>query len=76
MTVLVDMGVVAVDLDTVLGVLAVVPVAVGAVDGLVAGTRGLPLVETLWAPVLVRVTGSILVVSVAPSRVIGKSRLV
>ena len=37
-TVLVDVGLIAVDLDTVLGVLAVVPVAVGAVDGLVAGT--------------------------------------
>merc|ERR1712223_89969 len=75
-TVLVDMVIVAVDIDTVLGVLAVVPVAVSAVDALVAGTRGIPLVKTLGAPVLIRVAGAVLVVSVATSRVVGKSRLV
>ena len=43
---------------------------------LVVGLRGisLPLVKTLGAPVLIRVAGAILVVSVATSRVVGKSR--
>ena len=75
-TVLVDMGIIAVDLDTVLGVLAVVPVAVGAVDALVAGTRGIPLVKTLGAPVDIRVARSVLVVSIATSGMVGKGGLV
>merc|ERR1711899_475295 len=75
-TVLVDVGLVSMDLDTILGVLAVVPVAVITVHMLVAGTRGIPLVKTLGAPVLIRVAGAILVVSIATSRVVGKSGLV
>merc|ERR1712020_342111 len=75
-TVLVDVGLVSVDLDTILGVLAVVPVAVITVHMLVAGTRGIPLVKTLGAPVLIRVAGAILVVSIATSGVVGKSGLV
>merc|ERR1711899_299494 len=43
---------------------------------LVAGTRGIPLVKTLGAPVLIRVAGAILVVSIATSGVVGKSGLV
>merc|ERR1712038_5482 len=64
------------DLDTILGVLAVVPVAVITVHMLVAGTRGIPLVKTLGAPVLIRVAGAILVVSIGTSGVVGKGRLV
>ena len=75
-TVLVDVGPVAVDLDPVFGVLAVVPVAFSAVDSLIAGARGIPLVESLGAPILIRVAGAVLVVSVAPSRVVGKGGLV
>merc|ERR1739844_726354 len=43
---------------------------------LVAGTRGIPLVKTLGAPVLIRVSGAVLVVSIATSGVVGKSGLV
>merc|ERR1712038_505788 len=64
------------DLDTILGVLAVVPIAVITVHMLVAGTRGIPLVKTLGAPVLIRVAGAILVVSIATSRVVGESGFV
>merc|ERR1712241_1274238 len=75
-TVLVDVGLVSMDLDTILGVLAVVPVAVGTGHMLVAGTRGIPLVQTLGAPVLIRVAGTVLVVSISTSGVVGKSGLV
>merc|ERR1712165_670510 len=64
------------DLDTILGVLAVVPITVITVHMLVAGTRGIPLVKTLGTPVLIRVSGTIIVVSVATSGVVGKSGLV
>ena len=76
LSVLKDVGIVAVNLDTILGVLAVVPVAVITVHMLVAGTRGIPLVKTLGAPVLIRVARAILVVSIATSGVVGKSGLV
>merc|ERR1719245_1094003 len=75
-TVLVDVGPVAMDLDPVFGVLAVVPVAVSVVDGLIAGARGIPLVESLGAPVLIGVAGAVLVVSIATSRMVGKRRLI
>merc|ERR1719422_2497794 len=71
---LIDITVVASDLDVILGVLAVVAVAVSTLNGLVAGTRGLPLVETLGGPVDIRVAGTVLVVAVAASRVVGKGR--
>merc|ERR1712045_167101 len=72
--VLVDIGLIAVDLDTVLGVLAVVAVTVGADKRLVAVAGSLPLVKTLGAPVSVGVAGAILVVPIASSRVVSKGR--
>merc|ERR1712110_500469 len=75
-SVLVDIGVVAVDLDSILRVLAVVPIAVVAVHMLVAAARGFPLVKTLRAPVLIRVAGTVLVVSIATSRMVGKGGLI
>merc|ERR1712012_177594 len=69
---LIDITVVAGDLDIVLGVLAVVAVAVSTLNGLVAGARGLPLVETLGGPVNVRVAGAVLVVAIAASGVVGE----
>merc|ERR1712244_198054 len=71
---LVDITVVAGDLDIVLGVLAVVAVAVSTLNSLVAGARGLPLVETLGGPGDVRVAGAVLAVAVAASGVVGKGR--
>merc|ERR1719422_1920336 len=71
---LINITIVAGDLDVVLGVLAVVAVAVSTLNGLVAGARGLPLVETLGGPVDIRVAGAVLVVAVAASGVVGKGR--
>merc|ERR1712117_188308 len=71
---LVNITIVASDLDIVLGVLAVVAVAVSTLNGLVAGARGLPLVETLGGPVDIRVASAVLVVAVAASGVVGKGR--
>ena len=76
MTVLIDIGLVSMDLDTILCVLAVVPVAVITVHMLVAGSRGIPLVQALGAPVLIRVAGAILVVSIATSWMVGKGGLI
>merc|ERR1711884_434483 len=74
LAVLVDVGLIAVDLDTVLGVLAVIAVTVGADKRLVAVAGSLPLVKTLGTPVSVRVAGAILVVPIASSRVVSKGR--
>merc|ERR1711884_653009 len=74
LAVLVDVGLVAVDLDTVLGVLAVVAVTVGADKRLVAVAGSLPLVKTLGAPVSVGVAGAILIVPITSSRVVSKGR--
>merc|ERR1719422_2943044 len=71
---LIDITVVASDLDVILGVLAVVAVAVSTLNGLVAGARGLPLVETLGGPVDIRVASAVLAVAVAASGVVGKGR--
>merc|ERR1712045_497974 len=65
LAILVDVGLIAVDLDTVLGVLAVVAITVGADKRLVAVAGSLPLVKTLGAPVSVGVAGAILVVPIA-----------
>merc|ERR1719293_590641 len=64
---LINITVVARDLDVVLGVLAVVAIAVSTLNGLVAGAGGLPLVQTLGGPVDIRV-------AVAASGVVGKGR--
>merc|ERR1711884_687051 len=74
LAVLVDVGLIAVDLDTVLGVLAVVAVTVGADKRLVAVAGSLPLVKTLGAPVSVGVAGAILIVPITSSRVVSKGR--
>merc|ERR1711884_836469 len=74
LAVLVDVGLIAVDLDTILGVLAVIAVTVGADKRLVAVAGSLPLVKTLGTPVSVRVAGAILVVPIASSRVVSKGR--
>ena len=73
LAVLVDVGVVAIDLDTILGVLAVVAITVSADQRLVAVARSLPLVKTLGAPVGVRVSWSVVVVPIAASRVVSQS---
>merc|ERR1712045_526498 len=74
LAVLVDVGLIAVDLDTVLGVLAVVAVTVGADKRLVAVAGSLPLVKTLGAPVSVGVAGAILIVPITSSGVVSKGR--
>merc|ERR1711884_712889 len=74
LAVFVDVGLIAVDLDTILGVLAVIAVTVGADKRLVAVAGSLPLVKTLGTPVSVRVAGAILVVPIASSRVVSKGR--
>ena len=72
LAVLVDVGVVTVDVDSILGVLTVVAMTVSADQRLVAVAGSLPLVKTLGAPVGVRVARSVLVVPIAASRVVGK----
>ena len=73
LAVLVDVGVVTVDVNSILGVLTVVAMTVSADQRLVAVAGSLPLVKTLGAPVGVRDAGSVLVVSVAAGGVVGDS---
>merc|ERR1712061_683145 len=61
-------------INAVLGVLAVIAIAVSADKRLVAVAGSLPLVKTLRGPVSVGVAGAVLVVPIAASRVVGKGR--